>query len=603
MTDMNETLLDAQFKDEKPINTVEKIRRILRENNIETVEQWMPSGVPYCHSVKISISGTTFFTSGKGMTKEFALASGYGELMERLQLGHISKEQKDGNFSVNNGKEEIVKAADLLQRNRKWYEIYAQRAKAYTGVDMTPEQILAQFTNDDGTVAATLYYSVATQTKEYIPTKLRKLISTANGYAAGNTFEEAIVQASSEIVERDYKIRILSEGISVPNIPEEVLQRYPTAYSIICHLRGKGFRVFVKDCSLGTKFPVICVCYIDERSGKYHTHFGANPLFEIALERALTETFQGRNIQNFAYFGDFLYESNHSLSVENLWHDRVYGEAKRMPDFFVEKPHHQWKESYGFTGKNNKELARECLQFFADQGYDVLLRDGSCLGFPTCQVLIPGYSELLYNRLSPEHNELRYSAYAEKVTRNPSQASLDDMLALLMHIDCNKMNPVAQKLTRMARLAADPKSDDTARILSATMAYVYYELGQYSVVLNHIKQMMASYSQEQQEYLLCVDRYLSMTLHGYDAERIRAVLTVCHRAQTVEAFYACLAENRNPLERFTLHCDGKTCDESCLLHHCCCQKQIDRLANLIVAKTQAMDFDKSADAFRKALLG
>ena len=36
MTDINETLRDAEFKDERPVKTVEKIKEILKSYEIET---------------------------------------------------------------------------------------------------------------------------------------------------------------------------------------------------------------------------------------------------------------------------------------------------------------------------------------------------------------------------------------------------------------------------------------------------------------------------------------------------------------------------------------------------------------------------------------
>ena len=89
MTMDNIQLIDSKYKDDSPINTVNRIKGILKEYGIETIECWNDSGVPYCHSLRVSVFGTDFGVNGKGVTEELALASGYGELMERLQLGRI----------------------------------------------------------------------------------------------------------------------------------------------------------------------------------------------------------------------------------------------------------------------------------------------------------------------------------------------------------------------------------------------------------------------------------------------------------------------------------------------------------------------------------
>ncbi len=603
-TDMNETLRDAEFKDEKPLKTVEKIRNILHEIGMETTENWNESGVPYCYSLRVSVVGTDFGTNGKGLTKEFALASGYGELIERLQLGHITRGniQKDGYDSLVSDKSEIMNTEELLKRNKNWYESYARSAEFFSGESFTPKDVLSQFADDDGMVAVSPYFCANTCTKEYLPTKIR-LLYTTNGCAAGNTPEEAIVQAISEIVERKHKMRILSEDISVPSIPEEILMQYPTSYEIISYIRSKGFKVFVKDCSLGTKFPVLCVCFIDESTGRYHDHFGAYPIFEIALERALTECFQGRNINDFANCDDLLYEKSTDVPLNELAVEFVLGESKKKPNFFISDNNDTENVTCGFSEKNNKELFKKCLEFFESQGYDVLIRDCSCLGFPTYQVLIPGYSEVFPHRLSPKHNEVQNIYGVANTLRNPSSAKLKDMLALITYIDRNKKADKrlsALNFIKMARLAAIPSSSEENRLLAATLGYVYYTLEKRSVVISYINQLLPLCTQTEQEYLICLKRYLSMKLHQYDDEQIKSLLNLFHKQETVEELYSCLREDRNPLERFTLHCDTE-CDERCPLLYCCCQRKTTEIANIINLKMSNMDFEASAEILKKLL--
>ena len=89
--DLNLNLLDADFKDESPLKTVAHIKQILKDNGIETMETWVETSVPYCYVISIRVVGTTFVVNGKGLTKEFTLASGYGELMERLLKGQFKE--------------------------------------------------------------------------------------------------------------------------------------------------------------------------------------------------------------------------------------------------------------------------------------------------------------------------------------------------------------------------------------------------------------------------------------------------------------------------------------------------------------------------------
>src|SRR5699024_11266674 len=61
------------------------------------------------------------------------------------------------------------------------------------------------------------------------------------------------------IFERYVKNRIIAESISLPEIPADVLARYPAVVEAIETLEAEGFPIFAYDGSLGGQYPVICV--------------------------------------------------------------------------------------------------------------------------------------------------------------------------------------------------------------------------------------------------------------------------------------------------------------------------------------------------------
>lgn len=603
---MNEMLRDAEFKDERPLKTVEKIKNILKTYGIETEETWYDSGVPYCYSIRVSVVGTTFGVNGKGLTKEFTLASGYGELMERLQLGYVgSKEvQKDGVYSVNDTQDRMVSARKLYETDPGWYKALAERLQYYTNEKEDPQQLLMQYADAKRMISATPYYNVTKGCTAYFPAALRKRVYTANGCAAGNTMEEAVVQGISEIVERNHQLRIVTEGLAVPDVPEDVLKRYKTAYEIISYARLRGFKVAIKDCSLGTKYPVVCAVFIDGRSGKYHTHFGAYPIFEIALERALTETFQGLNIGTIARFEDFAHKQEEARSITGLANELTKGTWEKSPAFFVGKPQYPFHSDVGFRGTNNLELLRECIRFFEDQGYDVLIRDCSCLGFPTYQILVPGYSEIFAYRLSRKLDDNRYFAHAIKALRDPAAAKVEDLMGLLRHL--NETKKMTSNISDVhgfrasAKLSAKMTPAQDQQMLAASLAYVYYTLGDRAAAITHLQSMINGRKGEDVEYLICIKRYLTLLENGYDSKQVREILDYFHNEATVEGLYTCLENGVNPLDPYVLHCD-MSCDESCLLCDVCCQKRAEELTALIGEKTSQLDFDAFAADLRALL--
>lgn len=593
---MNRSLRDAEFKDEHPLKTVERIRGILSGYGIETEEVWLETGVPYCYGIRIQVVGTTFSANGKGLTKAFALASGYGELMERLQLGYIGRVdvQKDGHHALGNTNTEQISAEELFSKNEDWYCKLAALLHRYTGVQEHPKMLVEQYADTNGLVDTIPFYNVMKGTKENFPAKLVNSVYSANGCAAGNSMEEALVQGISEVVERHYHMRIVTEQITLPDIPEDVLKRYRVAYEIISFVRAVGYRVIVKDCSLGTRFPVVCVCFINQRTGRYHTHFGAYPVFEIALERALTETFQGRNIYSFASFTDFVYRESDITSVTSIANEMTKGTWEKHSGFFVGKPKYPYHEDVGFTGCNNAELLRECVDFFAKQGYEILVRDSSCLGFHTYQILVPGYSEVFIYRLSREVDDHRYFHHSVKALRDPSKASTENMNGLLKHLE--EMGKLTQNISHVhgflscAKLSAKLSASEENQLMSASMAYIWYSLGNVEACIENLSRIIPGKNDKDTEYLICLKRYLSLKQHGYNEDEVRRTIAFFHRAETVDNLLKCIEQGGNPLERFTLHCD-LSCTSACKLHTVCCQKRIGELASLIAARKQEMDFD------------
>ncbi len=597
MTESRE-LVGAAFKDSAPMKTVEKIKGILAANGIKTKEVWHETKVPYCYALSVGIDDFGFSTNGKGLSPEFTLASAYGELMERLQLGFIGRKiiQKDGAYSANDSQDITVPVRQLLNKNLSWYEKMAQRLFDWNGTKVSAQQLLTQHADADGNIWVTPFYNLTDDCVAYLPSKMRKALYTSNGCAAGNTLEEALVQAISEIVERYYRIQILKDRICVPDVPEEVLQQYPTAYEIITYVRNQGYKVFVKDCSLGQSFPVVCVCYINEKTGAYLTHFGAYPDFEIALARALTETFQGRDLDSFTAYHDFLYSQDDVSFERNMYTELVYGCAERIPDFFVSDKTLAYNPNVGFSGKNNKELLKQCVDFFSRQGYSILVRNASCLGFPTCQVIIPGYSETAFLRFLKKTDEGRYLDHAIRTLRNPKQATLENMLGCLMHQQ--EMNTYAPKnktgFLSDAKLMANLAPGQEDYLKAATMAYVHYALGQYGIASGHIQNMLLSKHGKEQAFLICTKRYVDLKAAGYPDEQIRKLLEMFHDEQTVARFYGFVDKKENPFGDFVLQCDLIHCD-SCIIGESCRQKLAQHYIDMINEKTGQLNFQDSAD--------
>ena len=82
-------LRQRRYKDAEPAETVKKLKNLLKELGIDVEEKWSKESSVGTFSLRICIKGTDIGQNGKGMTREFAMASGYAEFFERMQNGML----------------------------------------------------------------------------------------------------------------------------------------------------------------------------------------------------------------------------------------------------------------------------------------------------------------------------------------------------------------------------------------------------------------------------------------------------------------------------------------------------------------------------------
>ncbi|MDU6442239.1 MAG: YcaO-like family protein, partial [Pantoea sp.] len=274
--------------------------------NIEEASWLNP--VPHVWSVHIRDRDCPLcFTNGKGASKKAALASALGEYFERLSTNYFFADFWLGK-SIANG--DFVHYPD-----EKWFPIPADgslpegildaRLRAFYDPDdalTAPELVDLQSGNAERGICGLPFTRQSDQQTVYIPMNIIGNLYVSNGMSAGNTANEARVQGLSEVFERYIKNRIIAEAISLPTIPESVMQRYPGVVEAIARLEAEGFPIFAYDASLGGKYPVICVVLFNPQNGTCFASFGAHPDFGVALERTVTELLQGRSLKDLDVF-------------------------------------------------------------------------------------------------------------------------------------------------------------------------------------------------------------------------------------------------------------------------------------------------------------
>ncbi|WP_419904433.1 OsmC domain/YcaO domain-containing protein [Kiloniella sp.] len=378
--------------------TIANMTSILSDVGIKIeVSSWR-NIVPNVWSLHIREAASPMcFTNGKGATKESALCSALGEYIERMSCNFFYNDYYFG--------EEVANSKFVHYPNEKWFK---------AGPDDTlPEGLMdercLQLYNPDSELRASHLIDTnsglvergicalpftrnSDQKTVYFPSNLIENLFVSNGMSAGNNLYEAKVQCLSEIFERAVKRQIIEEEIILPDVPKEILAKYPHILVGIEELEDKGFPVLVKDASLGGKFPVMCVTLMNPKTGGVFASFGAHPSFEVALERSLTELLQGRSFEGLNDVPPPTFDSNALTEPNNFVEHFIDSTGVISWKFFSSKHDYEFSE-WDFSGTTEEENER-LMNILADLGKEVYVATYNDFGGAACRILVPDYSEI-----------------------------------------------------------------------------------------------------------------------------------------------------------------------------------------------------------------
>jgi ribosomal protein S12 methylthiotransferase accessory factor len=293
-------------KTDTPENTVRNIAAGFDRMGYDI--RYMPFPVSdRIHWSQIGIDPIDLKCQGKGLTPALCQASAHAELAERFSGGlffqafeekvrfnmpalysrqvnrFLNFEWLDGYIDSHQDdlKEEHLAIETLLRH---------QPHLSSVDIDRIKDSRMARHWVDG--------YSVVQDKTVKVPLNFVTYINASNGMAAGNTLEEAIVQATCEVFERHTQIQIIKPEQRVPTIDKATLGNGRLA-PILAFYESQNVEVIVKDFSMGGRFPSIGALFINHnlRPGRLEHKIlvpGVSFNTEEALSRCLTEYMQGR---------------------------------------------------------------------------------------------------------------------------------------------------------------------------------------------------------------------------------------------------------------------------------------------------------------------
>ena len=482
------------------------------------------------------------FTNGKGSTKMSALASALGEFYERLACNyffadwHLGEQEKEFGFTH--------------YPNEKWFEVNGDQQwpndlldkhclkeydpenelQAKDLYDLNSEQKKSSKGNPQ--ICALPYTRQSDQKTIYFPVNVIANLYVSNGMSAGNTKTEARVQALSEIFERYAKNKIISEGICLPDVPQTVLDRFPSVCQAIEELRGHGFGILVKDASLGGNYPVINVTLVHPQDGGVFASFGAHPQFGVALERTLTELLQGRSLDQLDIFKEPEFDLNQVANTDNLIEHFTDSNGLIHWSFFKDQADYQFCD-WNFSGTTSEEFDH-MISIFHQHEKQVYIADHQHLGMYACRIHVPGMSEIYpFEDLVWDNNN--QSVALRKTLMNLEQATKDELNLILNSLEDQSI-PDELEVSEYVGIAFDTPSVWGSMRMAELKFRIQLALGESQEALHSIRftLLFGAHAPQKDKFLRALSSLIESQHHSLEANSIYSMQCMMYGEETIK---------------------------------------------------------------------
>ncbi|MCK8584088.1 YcaO-like family protein [Yersinia ruckeri] len=485
--------------------------------NIEEASWLNP--VPHVWSVHIRDRDCPLcFTNGKGASKKAALASALGEYFERLSTNYFFADFYLG--------KKIANGEFVHYPNEKWFPIPADGSLPQGILDArlhdfyNPDHELdandlvdLQSGNGERGICSLPFTRQSDLKTVYIPMNIIGNLYVSNGMSAGNTANEARVQGLSEVFERYVKNRIIAESISLPEIPLEVLNRYPGVVEAIAKLEEEGFPILSYDASLGGTYPVICVVLFNPANGTCFASFGAHPDFGVALERTVTELLQGRSLKDLDVFTAPTFDDEEVAEHTNLETHFIDSSGLISWDMFKQDADYPFVD-WNFSGTTEEEFAT-LMAIFQQENAEVYIADYEHLGVYACRILVPGMSDIYpAEDLLMANNTMGMHLRETLLSLPDSDWKPEEYLALIERLDDEGLDDFARVRELLGIASGKDNSWYTLRVgeLKSMLALAGGDLEQALIWVEWTQDFNASVlTPEQANYYRCLQTLLLLT--------------------------------------------------------------------------------------------
>lgn len=436
-------------KDRSPEDTIHRARAILAGLGLFFRETSWRNFTDQCYAVTIEAdvgdhlaSSWSFTSNGKGQTPELALASAYAEILERIQNLCCP-----GAMPLEYGRmperltypDEVPLTLDNMVNDQP---------------DLMPHLFsrheMQRFGNRR--FSCHPFCKVSDGKIAHLPSEVLYWRCMSNGMCAGNTPEEAIIQGICEVFERYVARQLFLHDAALPIVDRRRVLNEENRL-LVEEIERLDYRVAFRDCSLGGRFPVMGVLFIDPHQGVYHFHLGSDPQLDIAVQRCLTETVQtlqepirrgnalGRTMKPMIWEDEECSARTTGVSLGSRLGDLYLffrRSRSRYPSSLLIKADKAMHTSAFIRGTaSNSSALNWLLDRLSMENAELYVRDVSFLGFPSFRAYIPGMSEVFEPSNDEGVLELAFESVPQvrETVLDLANASRDDIRLCAQHIE------------------------------------------------------------------------------------------------------------------------------------------------------------------------
>ena len=580
-----------KYKERTPQETVFEIQSLLHKAGLFPVMEWMPTEYQSLQSNRVRLyPSKNIGQNGKGTDELYASASGYAELMERMQNGWLSQKVIDEEQTTQGGfldfpDEKIMPVADLIAQEDPYLtDIFARLNLTNIWQKIA---FLSKFAKkchglDDDTIRVIPYVDLFEGKIVYLPFALITLFGISNGMTAGNTIEEALVQGISEIYERHVHFKLLAGKLTPPEIPREELIGYDLSKTIAQIEESGRYSVSVRDCSLGEDYPVSCVIISDKENGTFGVKFGSHPSFAISVERTLTESFQGQNLANFAVTCRVGTDAETS-DYHNIPNVGKIGHGYYPASFFASKPSWEYQTWSKWASSSNKEYLKKLLAHAKLHGYRPLVRDSSHLGFPSYHVVIPRIHNI-YPVSMIRVREFFSQLDAAQIMNHFPALTDEDEKTLLNYLRFKSLSVESDMgLTLMHDFIGDDFNTDKIG------AFLSLKRGEYDWARRFFRKLISRYDGGKRRYYECYETLAKHLQAGLPLDQTRNLIAALFAKDVVDRVSAETADITKILHKIfpQMKCfDCENCALSGVSCECLAANEVRRKIKVAVGKSK-----------------